>query len=145
MVIMKAHYTKVYIIYRKKCNKKIYPLVLLLWMSLWMYKDFTHLLLSLDIHLMSISSIATIMSFVNCLFHKCINSLLRRLSKTVQPLVRTDRPKPPSKLTVREPFVYRDHILLLQLPASSNCWSKLYVGHRKMCCGYLVKKNSFAN
>ena len=40
-------------------------------------------------------------------------SLLRRPSKTTQPLVRADRPKPPSKLTVCGPFVYRDHILLL--------------------------------
>ena len=42
-----------------------------------------------------------------------INSLLRRPSKTAQPLVRADRPKPPSKITVRGPFVYRDLIPLL--------------------------------
>ena len=50
------------------------------------------------------------------IFELCLdqfNSLLRRPSKTAQPLVRTDRPKPPSKLAVRGPFVYRDHILLL--------------------------------
>ena len=40
-------------------------------------------------------------------------SLLRRPSKTAQPLVHADRPKLPSKLTVRGPFVYRDQILLL--------------------------------
>ena len=38
---------------------------------------------------------------------------MRRPSKTTQPLVRADRPKTPSKLTVRGPFVYRDQILLL--------------------------------
>ena len=42
-----------------------------------------------------------------------INSLLRRPSKTAQPLVHADRPKPPSKITVRGPFVYRDRIPLL--------------------------------
>ena len=44
---------------------------------------------------------------------RLLNSLLCRPSKTAQPLVCADRPKPPSKLTVRGPFVYRDHILLL--------------------------------
>ena len=40
-------------------------------------------------------------------------TLLHRPFKTAQPLVPADRPKPPSKLTVRGPFVYRDQILLL--------------------------------
>ena len=56
-----------------------------------------------------------IICYVNSklVFYWLFNSLLRRPSKTAQPLVCADRPKPPSKLTVRGPFVYRDHILLL--------------------------------
>ena len=42
-----------------------------------------------------------------------LNSLLRRSSKTVQPIVLVHRPKPPNKLVVRGPFAYRDQILLL--------------------------------
>ena len=34
-----------------------------------------------------------------------VNSLLRRPSKTTQPLVRTDRPKPPSKLSAWRSFL----------------------------------------
>ena len=38
---------------------------------------------------------------------------VRRPSKTAQTLVRADRPKPRSELTVHGRFVYRDKILLL--------------------------------
>ena len=37
-----------------------------------------------------------------------ILTLLHRPSKTAQPVIRTDCPKPPSKPTVHGPFIYRD-------------------------------------
>ena len=40
-------------------------------------------------------------------------TLLHRPSKTAEPFICADRPKPPSKLTVRGPFVYCDQSLLL--------------------------------